>query len=277
MDDALSVLASIKECIKEVSAWMSSSKLKLNEDKTEFLIITTPHFKKTFHDISLEVGGLQIQCAEKARNLGVFFDSVMDMKCNVTAICKSAYYHLRNIGSVRKYLTSDSAAQIIHAFVTSRLDYCNSLLAGIPASSVARLQKIQNTAARIITLSRKLDHITPVLVQLHWLPVPLRIQFKILLITFKIRLGSAPSYLSDLVSDYKPGRTLRSASKMLLTVPKSNLQTYGDRAFSIYAPKLWNDLPKDIKRSETLDCFKRQVKTFLFKKFIADPPIYIKK
>ena len=126
----------------------------------------------------------------------------------VNNICKSSYFHLRNLSTIRKYLTSNAAQSVIHAFISSKLDYCNALLYGLPKYVVERLQRIQNSAARVITFSRKFDHITPVLVDLHWLPVYYRVIFKMLLLTYKALHGLAPTYLSDLLcyrtSSYSP-------------------------------------------------------------------------
>jgi len=195
------------------------------------------------------------------------FDCHLNMSKHISTICRSASYHLHKIGSARKYLTTDATAQIIHAFITSRIDYCNSLLHGIPETSLQRLQNIQNTAARIISKTRKYDHITPVLKSLHWLPVHLRVIFKILLLTYRIHHGLAPAYLSDLLKAYNPTRSLRSSSQTLLVIPKSRLKTYGDRSFAVAAPKLWNELPKGIRCSDSLSIFLNRLKTHLFVQF----------
>ena len=127
---------------------------------------------------------------------------------------------------------------MIHAFVTSRLDCCNSILYGLPMSELSKLQQLQNTVARLVTKAKKTDHITPVLRNLHRLSVRSRISYKILLLTYKALNGMAPIYISELLHIYKPSRTLRSANQNLLVIPRSNTATYGDRAFSICAPKL---------------------------------------
>ena len=172
----------------------------------------------------------------------------------------SIYCQIRNIGKIRKYLTKDAAQLIIYSLVTSRLDMCNLLIYGIPHHQLHRLQLAQYIAARITTLTKK-SHITPVLIDLHWLPIKQRIEFKLLIFVIKSLHGSAPSYLSELQHVYKPGRTgLRSANLHLLQEPRSN---NGD-SFAICAPKLWNHLPAHIKNCNTLSAFKTALKTHLF-------------
>ena len=132
-------------------------------------------------------------------------------------------------------------------YLSSRLDNCNSLLFGLFLYQIERLQRIQNTAARVVTLSSIKEHITPILNDLHWLTIHNRIKFKLLLLTYKVLNGFAPTYLSELIQPYKNQRNLRSNNQYLLRVPKSRTTTFGDRAFSVCAPKLWNNLPTDVK------------------------------
>ena len=123
-------------------------------------------------------------------NLGVTFDECCNMEEHVKNICKTSYYHLRNISKIRKYLTEETTEILVHAFVSSKLDYCNSLLYGLPKHNMmSSLQSVQNTVARIVTLTKKFDHITPVLIQLHWLPVHFRILFKVLLLVYEALNG----------------------------------------------------------------------------------------
>ena len=140
----------------------------------------------------------------------------------------------------------------------------NTSLFGIPDTQMKRLQKVQNTAARILTKTRKYDHITHILKSLHWLPVDKRMEFKINLLTFKCLHGEGPEYLTELLTPYTPHRTLRSADRHLLCVPKTRLKTYGDRSFAKCAPTLWNSLPETVKSSQTLSIFKAALKAHLF-------------
>ena len=131
----------------------------------------------------------------------VMLDKNLDMDAQIKSVCRSALYHIRNIGAIRKLLPQSAAAQLIHSLVTSRIDYCNSLLYGLPNCRIKQLQRIQNIAARAVTLTRCSpgEHITPVLKSLHWLPIKFRIVFKILLLTYKCVNGIAPEYLCNLV------------------------------------------------------------------------------
>ncbi len=152
----------------------------------------------------------------------------------------------------------------MHAFITTRLDYCNALFSGLPAHSIFRLQYIQNSAARLLTSTKKSAHITPILFNLHWLPVSIRVQYKIILLTFKALKGLAPSYLSELLSSYIPSRSLRSSSSELLCVPRFCISSMGSISFSVTAPKLWNSLPLALRTVTSLSEFKSKLKTYLF-------------
>ena len=154
----------------------------------------------------------------------------------------------------------------MHAFVTPMLDFCNSLLYGIPKHVLKRLQSVQNAAARVVTLARKRDHITPVLKELHWLQVQERVIFKILLLTYKALNNLTPSYISQLVKRNIPSRDLRSSTSNRLVNVSYNLKTYGFRAFSSAAPALWNELPHNIRGCSSVNEFKRLVKSHLFRK-----------
>ena len=131
-------------------------------------------------------------------------------------------------------------------------------------SLVNKLQLCQNHAARIVSLRRQFDHITPVMMALHWLLVHERIQSKILLPTYKALHGLAPPYIKDLVVPYVPPRPLRSGDQHLLETPTHRLQTFGYRSFALAAPTLWNPLPLAVKSSPSLDIFKTRLKTHLF-------------
>ena len=141
----------------------------------------------------------------------------MTLKPHISNIVRVSSFHIRNISRIRKYLNQSAAEQIIHAFVTSRLDNGNALFYGLPQNQISRLQHIQkNTAARVVTLYRKSCHITPILKELQWLPVSQRIVFKLMLIVHKSVNNIAPIYISELLKVYTPSRNLRSSNMSLL-------------------------------------------------------------
>ena len=145
--------------------------------KTEFLIITSKQKKNALPcSLKLRVGSLDVLPSKMARNLGVIFDNELRMDHQIAnnIMCKGMHHHLRTIGSIRHLLTINATEKLVHAIISSRLDYCNSLLNGLPAYQLRRLQSLQNSAARLVSRTRKYDRIKPILKQLHWLPVDQR-------------------------------------------------------------------------------------------------------
>ena len=172
---------------------------------------------------------------------------------------------MRNIGRIWRYLTEDATKTMIYALVISRLDYCNAVLYGLPASVTNKMQRLQNMCARMIARTRRSDHITPVLIKPHWLPVRKRIEYKMLSHTYRAIHRQAPQYLCDMMSVYQPARPLRSQLTLTLAVPRSRTKTYGDRCFPKPAALLWNSLPANLRDMNSISAFQRGLKTFLFR------------
>ena len=258
--------ARVEACIQDINQWMIANRLILNHEKFKLLILHARHRPPPTLD-SVLVGSKTIHVSKSAKNIGTWFDTVMSMDNQISNICKCSFYHLRNIAKISKFISSRHCETLIHAFITSRIDHCNSLLSGLNQNQIKRLQHVQNLTTRLLTGTRKQEHITPVLKELHWLPVTARIRFKILLMTFKCLNLLAPRYLTDLLTAYKPSRSLRSSTKHLLVQPCCNLKTYGERAFSVAAPRLWNALPLNIRNCKTITTFKSALKTHLFKSY----------
>ena len=175
-------------------------------------------------------------------------------------------YHTRALRHIRHYLSLPVAQTLACSIVGSRLDYCNSVLFGAPKASIAKLQRAQNMLARVVLNKPRRTPSTELLQSLHWLPVKERIDFKVALLTYKVRHSSTPGYLYNLLSDriIYSSLTLRSSSKQVLCVPRSRT-VCGARAFSIAAPSIWNRLPADVQTSNSVACFKSRLKTFLFR------------
>uniref|UniRef100_A0A8C1KKX3 Reverse transcriptase domain-containing protein n=1 Tax=Cyprinus carpio TaxID=7962 RepID=A0A8C1KKX3_CYPCA len=254
----------LTECIVDIKNWMTSNFLLLNSEKTEVLIIGPKSSACNDLERCLSLDGCSVNSSSSVRNLGVLFDSNLSLESHVSSICKTAFFHLKNISKLRPMLSMSNAEMLIHAFMTSRLDYCNALLGGCSARLVNKLQLVQNAAARVLTRTRKYDHISPVLSTLHWLPIKHRIDFKILLITYKALNGLAPQYLNELLLHYSPPRPLRSQNSGNLIIPRISKSTAGGRSFSYLAPKLWNNLPNIVREADTLLQFKSRLKTHLF-------------
>ena len=198
------------KCIEDVRKFLEDNKLSNNGDKTEFMIIGSPQQLKKVEIDSIVVGGVIIKVVDHARNLGIIFDSKMSMGHQVKKVCKTGYFHIRNIAAIRNSLNKKDTKTITHAFVTSTLDYGNSLLYGISRKDLNKLQILQNSAARVVEKKRKYDHITETLKELHWLPVEARIKYKILSYVWKSLNERAPKYLTSMLILKEGKKNLRS-------------------------------------------------------------------
>ena len=262
-EEAVEVL---DRCLEAVGGWMRVNKLRLNPDKTEVLLVRKSTTRVLDYHPTLD--GVALPLKEQVRSLGVLLDPQLLLDSQVAAVARGAFAQLRLIRQLRPYLSCSDLTTVTHALVTSRLDYCNALYVGLPLKTVRRLQLVQNAAARVVAGARRFDSVGPLLQRLHWLPVPFRAQFKVLVLTFKALHGSGPGYLRDRLLPYNPTRTLRSSEGAFLTVPPPR-EVKGmaarNRAFSVVAPRLWNTLPLDLRTAPSLSSFRRGLKTFLFK------------
>lgn len=265
--DDTTVSARISSCLADISKWMRERHLQLNLSKTELVII--PASPTVEPQISIQLGSNNLLPTNSARNLGVMIDDQLTFKVHVASIARSCRFALYNIKKIRPYLTEHAAQLLVQALVISRIDYCNSLLAGLPVCTVKPLQMIQNAAARLVFNQPKRAHVTPLLISLHWLPVAARIKFKALIIAYKAVTKTAPVYLESLIQVYTPSRPLRSASERRLVLPAHQAPRSLARLFSSVAPKWWNDLPNSIRSAESLSTFKRNLKTLLFREHYA--------
>ena len=260
-------VSAIKNCLTDVKTWMLENTFKMNDSKTELIIFGSKQQLAKLNTDSLCVGDTKIHTSTNIRNLGAYLDETMSMTTHIDAKCRSAFMHLYNLRGIRKFLTPTTTECLVHAFITSQLDYANSLLVGVPAVHMEKLQRIQNMSARLIAGARKFDRITPILKELHWLPVTERVKFKVLLLTFKALHGMSPQYIADMIKVSQQERDHRSNYTVTLQGHTTKCSTFGDRAFCVSAPRLWNELPPAIRTIHKLSTFKSKLKTHLFKNY----------
>ncbi len=195
------------------------------------------------HNFTFQLGSSIIAPSKTSRNLGVVIDDKLNFTDHITKTARSCGFALYNIKKIRPFLSEHATQLLVQALVLSRLDYCNALLAGLPASSIKPLQLIQNAAARLIFNEPKRTHVTPLFINLHWLPIAARIKFKALMFAYRTTSGSAPLYLNALLQTYVPSRSLRSASERRITVPSQRGTKSLSLTFLFTVPIWWNDLP----------------------------------
>ena len=263
-----SQLASIESCSQRVHDWLLNNGLHLNPSKSEAIAFYNPRSKplaalaESIGTVS--VAGSPIKLQSSIKNLGVHLDSTMSFDKQVSETCKACYFHIPALRHIRASLTTEASKTIAAAIVGSRLDFCNSLLAGTSVSNLARLQRVQNTLARVVTQKPRSCHITPVLFDLHWLPVRHRITFKIATVTYRVLQFQQPSYLASLIPRYVPARALRSSSSLSICVPTRKTTMAASKSFSSVASGAWNALPSHLSSVPTLPVFRRALKHHLF-------------
>ena len=210
----------------------------------------------------MPISGCDIPFSHTVRNLGFYLDETLSMDAHIKYLCRILFCQLRRIGKIRSFLSIDAANTLAVPLILSRLDYCNSALAGIPNSKLNKLQRIQNHAARLLLCKSRHASTTALLRTLHWLPVKARIQYKIACLCFQcIYQNSMPPYISNLLHPYCPSRTLHSLDTSLLTVPRFSLETFGKRSFSVFGLTVCNSLPLSLRKTQCFTTFKTKLKT----------------
>uniref|UniRef100_R4GDA2 Reverse transcriptase domain-containing protein n=1 Tax=Anolis carolinensis TaxID=28377 RepID=R4GDA2_ANOCA len=255
----------LNQCLAAVMGWMRANKLKLNPDKTEVLQVSRMPDRGIGWQPVLD--GVALPLKAQVRSLGVLLDSSLTLDAQVSAVAGRAFAQLKLVRQLRPYLVKSDLAMVVHALVTSRLDYCNALYVGLPLKTARKLQLVQRSAALVLTGAQYRERSTLLFKELHWLPLIFRTQFKVLVITYQAQNGLGPIYLRDRLSPYEPVRSLRSSGEALLSLPpasQARLVGTRDRAFSVVAPRLWNSLPREIREAPTLMAFRKSLKTWLF-------------
>ena len=254
----------MEDCLDEVKVWMARNSMFMNDGKTQYLPIVPKSADAIVYKSVIRVSEATITASRCVQCLGVCIDRHLDMKKQVSQTISACSFYLRNINQISRFLPRPTKERVVNAIITSRLDYCNALLYGTSAINIARLQRIQNTAARLIMRSPRSDSATPLLRELHWLPIVCRVDFKLLVFTYKAMHNDAPVYLCELVCPYQPTRTLRSANNNMLQVKRTRTKA-GDCSFAIAAASLWSNLPTVIKTCDNLTSYKRLLKTHYFR------------
>ena len=239
----------MQKCIDDIISWMALNKLKLNDNKTEAMIVASGRKSRSlsfsFPDF-ITVGCASVPVSDSVKNLGVTLDCHLTMKTHVSDLVCSANFELRRISSIRHFLSLDATKTLFSAFVLSRLDYCNSLLFGCPRYLLNKLQKVQNNAARLVLRVSKTDPISPHLASLRWLPIDSRIQYKLSSLCYDCLNSTAPDYLTELLRIHKPTRQPRSSSDTsILCIPTVRTHSLGQRSFSYAAPAVWDTLVRN--------------------------------
>ena len=259
-------IAQLEACISEIRLWMRTNFLKLNDSKTEVIMFGTHQSLTKVKTKEICVGNTLVEIVEYVRNLGYYMDKELKSKIHINKIVSSCTYILRNIARVRHHLTHDATKTLVQALVLSKMDYCNSLILGAPNYLIQKFQRVQNMACRIIIQSKKNEHITQYLIELHWLKIPQCIIFKILTIMYRCFHGTAPIYLQELViRKHSHSRLLHSNGSLRLPTVRSRTSQHFHSSFSSMGPGLWNDIPTFIKISPDIQTFKARLKTHLFR------------
>ena len=263
-----SIRDQLSRCILDVRDWCASRRLQLNALKTELQWFGShANLRKIASaDLTLTVGDDVITPVTLVRDLGVYLDAELTMKQHVARIVSSCFFQLRRLRQIRRSAGEEVTKRLVTALILSRIDYCNAALAGLPQSTLKPLQRVQNAAARLICNTKPWDHISPVMKQLHWLPVNQRIKYKLCLSMHLIHTKQCPDYMKDtvcLMSESATKDGLRSSATLAYRKPR--LRTvFGERAFSYAGPAAWNSLPSHIQSNTNTASFKKQLKTFLF-------------
>ena len=261
------LIHSIQTCICDVKAWATANMPKLNDNKTELMLVTS---KRIMHlhnlSTSIAIGNAQIPFKQSVKNLGFTLDCHLTMNAHVTNIARTCYFEQRRLASIRRFLKSTATATLVSAFVLSRIDYCNSLLFGSTHDVRYHLQWTQNYAARVILCLPKSCSITTYLRSLHWLPVKVRSTYKIACLCYHCHSSTAPSYVADMLHiKLSHTRNTRSSSYTmpLLNRPAHSKATLGDRSFSFASSSVWNCIPNDVRCAPSLSSSKSRLKTYL--------------
>ena len=253
------------DCISSLMSWFLSNDMLPNPSKIELMIAgNRQQLCKHNCNQSVSVCSIAVSPVDNVKILGVVVDKHLSFDRYVSDVCSNANYHIRALSHIRSSLTYEMAVTLACSIVATRIDYCNSVLNGISAANISRLQRVQNNLARTVCRAPRRSDTSKLLLQLHWLPIQQRIMYKTAVLTYNALHTGQPSYIRSLLIQPIPTRTLRSSSDNLrLTVPATRT-VFASRAFSTAAPIIWNNLSMQTRSASSVDTFKRLLKTELF-------------
>ena len=271
LNEVTNLTKELNACTDNIKTWMTENQLKLNDDKTEALLFP---FSSSLNSStvplpdSITLGSHNVPFSDSARNLGFILDSKLSMKKHIIKICQTAYFELKRISSIRRFLTEDARLLLLptsfHGLTTATVSLWVHLIlsSNLYRKSRTLLQDLFSWHPVITT-----QHLSG-LEKLHWLPISERIKYKVACMCFSAINGCGPAYLSELLHVYTPSRTLRSSSDTrMLEIQQCKRKTHGFRTFSCFGPHIWNSLPQDLRHCSTLSSFKAKLKTFLFSQY----------
>ena len=259
-------IKTLEDSLHSINDWMGQNKLHMNPSKTEYISFGSKIMIKKITENSIIVCNDTVIRSSCIKLLGSYLDQSLTMSTHITKKCSLAMWNLSRIRSIKNYMDTDSLKTTVQALCISHIDYCNSLFYGLPTKDVNRLQRVQNSCAKLVLGKTRYDSSTACLKQLHWLPVKFRIKFKILCLMHKVENDSAPVYLKKMVRRRVFQRQTRSATLpgSFYEIPLTDRRTFQARAFSVSGPTEWNDLPVCLRIINDYEQFRKHLKTYLF-------------
>ena len=253
------------DMVANIASWMDTMHLKLNPDKTEFIMFG---YRNQLVKCTTSYGTISDSTIPKSpsvKYLGVTLDENLNLKEHILSKCRKAIADFVRIHNLWQYLIKDICSTIVLGLCISHLDYANALYYGLPDKTISHLQMVQTMSAKLTLKKPKYDSTREALAQLYWLPIKQRINFKIATITHECLYGTAPQYLKDLLILAPTPRSLRSSNdKTRLIFPFTKCKTFATRSFSISAPSVWNQLPMSLQEISNFELFTWQLKTHFY-------------
>ena len=244
----------------------------MNSNKTEFILNGSKQQLQKCNTKQININSENIIMSETIKYLGAWIDSNLSFKKLITERCKNAMWNLHKLKHIRKFLDQETCHTLVCGLVLAHLDYANAILADLPNVEIAKMQRVQNIAAKLVMEADSYTSPTECRIKLHWLPVKARIKYKILLLVYKCIQGMVPTYLQELINinTYSRVGLHSSNDDCRLQIPRVNRETFANRSLKVVGPRWWNNLPIDLRRSSSVTNFKKQLKTYLFKFYHKD-------